>query len=55
MTGHMRKSYSNEVEKEIRIRVRELIKFERGISCNYTVPFMDETKLHIVADGSQQS
>lgn len=32
MTGHMRKSYSNEVEKEIRIRVRELIKFERGIS-----------------------
>lgn len=52
MTGHMRKSYSNEVEKEIRIRVRELIKFERGISCNYTVPFMDETKLHIVADGS---
>lgn len=51
-TGHMRKSYSNEIEKEIRIRVRELIKFERGISCNYTVPFMDGTKLHIVADGS---
>mgnify|MGYP004457709947 CR=1 FL=1 len=52
LTGHMRKSYANEVEKEIRERMRKLIKFERNVSCNYTVPFMDGTKLHIISDGS---
>lgn len=32
--------------------MRELIKFERNVSCNYTTSFMDGTKLHIIADGS---
>lgn len=52
LTGHMRKSYSEEISSEIRTRMRELIEFDRNVSSNYTVPFMDGTKLHITADGS---
>ena len=51
-TGHMRRSLAREVKKEVRARVRELIKFERKVACNYTVPFLDGTKIHVVANGS---
>ena len=47
LTGHMRKSYSEEISSEIRTRMRELIEFDRNVSSNYTVPFMDGTKLHL--------
>lgn len=39
-TGHMRRSFAREVKKEVRARVRELIKFERNVACNYTIPFI---------------
>ena len=52
LTWHMRKSYSEEISSEIRTRMRELIEFDRNVSSNYTVPFMDGTKLHITADGA---
>ena len=42
-TGHMRRSLAREVKKEVRARVRELIKFERKVACNYTVPFLTIT------------
>lgn len=51
-TGHMRRSFAREVKKEVRARVRELIKFERNVACNYTIPFLDGTKIHVVANGS---
>lgn len=43
---------SQRSKKEVRARVRELIKFERKVACNYTVPFLDGTKIHVVANGS---
>lgn len=46
-TGHMRRSFAREVKKEVRARVRELIKFERNVACNYTIPFLDGTKIHV--------
>ena len=52
LTGHMRRSYSNEINNDTRIRMRELIEFDKNVSSNYAVPFMDGTKLHITADGS---
>ncbi len=52
LTGHVRKSYSGEVEKEVRKATRDLIKFDKNVSSNYTVPFLDETQLRIIADGS---
>lgn len=36
-TGHMRRSFAREVKKEVRARVRELIKFERNVACNKAI------------------
>lgn len=49
-TGHMRRSFAREVKKEVRARVRELIKFERNVACNYTIPFLDGTKIPFIVD-----
>ena len=53
-TGHMRRSFAREVKKEVRARVRELIKFERNVACNYTIPFLDGTKIHVLTTQKHQ-